>query len=57
MNAKKRYDVLSSERSQFLDVAERSGDLTLPYLIRGEEDPSGGMRRLKTPCSLLALKV
>ena len=49
MNAKRRYDVLSSERSQFLDVAEQAGDLTLPYLIRGEEDPSGGMRRLKTP--------
>jgi len=49
MNAKKRYDVLSSERSQFLDVAQQAGDLTLPYLIRGEEDPSGGMRSLTTP--------
>ncbi len=56
MNAKKRYDVLSSERSQFLDVAEQAGNLTLPYLIRGEEDPSGGMRSLKTPWQSIGAK-
>ncbi len=56
MNAKKRYDVLSSERSQFLDVAEQAGNLTLPYLIRGEEDPTGGMRKLKTPWQSIGAK-
>ena len=56
MNAKKRYDVLSSERSQFLDVAQQAGDLTLPYLIRGEEDPSGGMRSLRTPWQSIGSK-
>lgn len=56
MNAKKRYDVLSTERSQFLDVAQQAGDLTLPYLIRGEEDPSGGMRSLRTPWQSIGSK-
>ena len=56
MNAKKRYDSLSSQRSQFLNVAEKSGRLTLPYLIRGEEDPTGGMRNLKTPWQSVGAK-
>ncbi|OUV33270.1 MAG: hypothetical protein CBC48_06995 [bacterium TMED88] len=56
MNAKKRYDGLSSQRSQFLNVAEQAGRLTLPYLIRGEEDPTGGMKNLKTPWQSVGAK-
>tara|TARA_B100000902_G_scaffold150902_1_gene147437 strand:- start:1860 stop:3422 length:1563 start_codon:yes stop_codon:yes gene_type:complete len=56
MNAKKRYDVLLSERSQFLDVAEQAGNLTLPYLISGEDDPTGGIKNLKTPWQSIGAK-
>jgi hypothetical protein len=49
MTAQKRYDDLRSDRSQFLDIARRASDLTLPYLIRGEEDYNKGGRILKTP--------
>jgi len=38
MTAKSRYDYLSSDRSQFLNEAKDASDLTLPYLIRGEEE-------------------
>tara|TARA_B100000073_G_scaffold345857_1_gene355881 strand:- start:915 stop:2471 length:1557 start_codon:yes stop_codon:yes gene_type:complete len=56
MTAKQRYDVLSSERSQFLDVAEQAANLSLPYLIRGEEEPSGGMKNFKTPWQSIGSK-
>jgi hypothetical protein len=47
MSAKERYDYLSSERSQFLTEAEDASKLTLPYLIRGHEEHSKGMKQLK----------
>ena len=47
--AKSRYDFLTSDRSNFLDVARDAANLTLPYLIRGEEDYQKGARNLKTP--------
>ena len=37
MNAKKRYDALSSHRTQFLDEAVECAELTLPYLIQRDE--------------------
>jgi hypothetical protein len=37
MNAKSRYDHLSSYRSQFLDTAVKCSELTLPYLIQRDE--------------------
>ncbi len=37
MNAKSRYDHLSSYRSQFLDTAVECSKLTLPYLIQRDE--------------------
>ena len=37
MNAKSRYDHLSSYRSQFLDTAVTCSELTLPYLIQRDE--------------------
>ena len=47
--AKSRYDFLCSDRSQFLDMARQAANLTLPYLIRGEEDYQKGARNLHTP--------
>lgn len=49
MSAHERYDELRSDRSQFLDTARLSADLTLPYLIRGEEEYTSGPRVLHTP--------
>jgi len=49
MSAKTRYDTLSSDRSQFLDEAEQASKLTLPYLIRGQEEHYSGMKNLLTP--------
>ena len=37
MNAKSRYDHLSSYRSQFLDTAVECSRLTIPYLIQRDE--------------------
>jgi len=48
MTAKSRYDYLSSERTQFLDEAEKAAELTLPYLIQRDETQKG-MRYLPTP--------
>ena len=42
--AKERYDYLSSDRSQFLSEAEEASKLTLPYLIRGQEESTMGMK-------------
>ena len=56
MTAKSRYDYLSSDRSQFLNEAEDAGELTLPYLIRGHEDDSGGMKQLNTPWQSVGAK-
>jgi len=33
MTAKQRYDVLSSNRSQYLNIAEQASKLTIPYLV------------------------
>ena len=55
MTAKSRYDYLSSERAQFLDEAKQAADLTLPYLIRGHEEYSKGMRNLPQPWQSLSL--
>lgn len=49
MNAKTRYDRLSSDRSQFLNSARQAADLTLPYLIREDEHYTKGSLKLTTP--------
>lgn len=49
MSAHERYDQLRSDRSQFLDTARLAADLTIPYLIRGEEDYKSGPQVLHTP--------
>ena len=56
MTAKSRYDNLSSDRSQFLTEAEDATKLTLPYLIRGHEEYSKGMKQLKTPWQSVGAK-
>ena len=56
MNAKKRYDELSSDRTQFLDEARQASELTLPYLIRGHEEHYSGMKQLKTPWQSVGAK-
>ena len=56
MNAKTRYDELSSERTQFLDEARQASELTLPYLIRGHEETYIGMKQLKTPWQSVGAK-
>ena len=48
MTAKTRYDVLSSDRSQFLRVAEDAAKLTIPYLIH-QDDNTKTHRNLTTP--------
>ena len=37
MNARSRYDHLTSYRSQFLNTAVECSELTLPYLIQRDE--------------------
>ena len=56
MTAKSRYDYLSSDRSQFLNEASDASKLTLPYLIRGHEDYSKGMKQLPTPWQSVGAK-
>src|SRR6056300_1938860 len=56
MSAKTRYDVLSSDRSQFLNEAEQASKLTLPYLIRGHEEHTYGMKNLLTPWQSVGAK-
>ena len=56
MTAKRRYDSLSTARSQFLRVAEDGTKLTLPYLIRGEENYDKGAKQLPTPWQSVGAK-
>ena len=37
MNARSRYDSLTSDRQHFLDIAVQCSELTLPYLIQRDE--------------------
>lgn len=56
MTARQRYDVLQGDRSQFLDKAWEAGRLTLPYLIRKEEDYQKGAKVLPTPWQSVGAK-
>ena len=56
MSAKTRYDSLASERSQFLNIAEEAAKLTIPYLIRGEEEFMRGAKNLSTPWQSVGAK-
>ena len=56
MTAKKRYDVLTGYRSEYLSQADTSARLTLPYLIRDEEQFRGATRALATPWQSIGAK-
>ena len=56
MTAKKRYDALAGYRSEYLSQADTSARLTLPYLIRDEEQTRGAVRDLKTPWQSIGAK-
>ena len=56
MSAKTRYDSLASERSQFLNIAEEAAKLTIPNLIRGEEEFMRGAKNLSTPWQSVGAK-
>ncbi len=57
MTAKQRYEVRSSDRTQFLRIAEEATKLTLPYLVRGEEEyTKAGARNLQTPWQSVGAK-
>ena len=56
MTAKSRYDRLSSSRSQFLNSARQSADLTLPYLIREDEHTTKSALKLPTPWQSIGAK-
>jgi len=53
---RQRYDELTGDRSQFLDKAWEASRLTLPYLVRREEDYVKGMRVLPTPWQSVGAK-
>ena len=56
MSARTRYDYLASDRSQFLEEARQAAELTLPYLIRGNEEYTTGMKNLQTPYQSVGAK-
>ena len=55
MTAKQRYDVLASDRSQYLNIAEQASKVTIPYLIH-QDDNSKGARNLVTPWQAIGAK-
>ena len=56
MTAKSRYDALTGYRSEYLNQADVSARLTLPYLIRDEEQFRGSSRNLPTPWQAVGAK-
>jgi len=56
MTAKKRYDALTGYRTEYLAQADTAARLTLPYLIRDEEQFRGGTRDLPTPWQSVGAK-
>ena len=46
MKAKERYDQLQGDRSSFLSAARRAADLTVPYLIRDDNEYTKNMEIL-----------
>ena len=56
MTAKKRYDALVGYRSEYLSQADTAARLTLPHLIRDEEQFRGATRDVKTPWQSVGAK-
>ena len=57
MNARERYNKLSSGRSQFLDTAKECSRLTLPYLITDDSSSRPSHKHLITPWQSVGAKV
>ena len=55
MTAKQRYDALRSYRDDFLDKAVEGSRLTLPYLLKNDDDNSNH-KNLKTPWQSVGAK-
>ena len=56
MNARERYNKLSSARSQFLRTAVECSDLTLPYLISDDLSSNPNHKKLLTPWQSVGAK-
>ena len=56
MSAKQRYDFLTGDRNQYLNVARRASDLTLPYLIRDDDDFTKQAQPLPSPWQSVGAK-
>jgi len=56
MTARSRYDELTSFRAQFLDVAVECSRLTIPYLIRQDDEGRNSARVLTTPWQSVGAK-
>jgi hypothetical protein len=56
MNARERYNYLTSDRSQFLDTAVECSKLTLPYLISDDLSIKTNHRNLITPWQSVGAK-
>jgi len=56
MNARERYNYLTSDRSQFLDTAVQCSKLTLPYLISDDLTVKTNHRTLITPWQSVGAK-
>lgn len=56
MTAKSRYDKLYGDRSAFLHKARQCADLTLPYLIRDDEEYTKAKEVLVTPWQSVGAK-
>jgi hypothetical protein len=56
MNARERYNKLTSERSQFLDTAVECSKLTLPYLISDDLSVKTSHKNLITPWQSVGAK-
>tara|TARA_Y100001968_G_C19439468_1_gene761718 strand:+ start:791 stop:2359 length:1569 start_codon:yes stop_codon:yes gene_type:complete len=54
--ARKRYNQLSSNRSQFLDTAVECSELTLPYLVKDDVNNTNQHKNLKTPWQSVGAK-
>ena len=56
MNARERYDQLSSDRTQFLDTAVECSTLTLPYLIKDDLSNNPNHKSLIKPWQSVGAK-
>ena len=57
MNARERYNSLTSHRSMFLDSAKECSRLTLPYLITDDSSSRQNYKTLQTPWQSVGAKV